>query len=149
MGLCGRREERVRRTRAGLGRQSQVVDFQYPIFLLEIWFESAETGSILRILLKASLSAHATRLFAVVLRGDLLYNRHPGFLLLIDEGERLIRRHRPRVIAERREFLFELRIVEDFGEIGADLGDDRRRRADRSRFVTMSLRSPPLAGFSH
>ena len=44
-------------------------------------------------------NAHATRSLAFVLRGDLLHNRHPSFLLLINEGERLIRRHRPRVVA--------------------------------------------------
>jgi hypothetical protein len=40
MGLCGRRGGRARRARAGSGRQSQAVNFQYPNFLSETWFES-------------------------------------------------------------------------------------------------------------
>src|SRR5580698_2891856 len=52
---------------------------------------------------------------------NLLQHRQPGVLLLLHEGEDLLRRHGARIAADIAEPLLEVRIADDFGQVDADL----------------------------
>src|ERR1700741_2637551 len=56
---------------------------------------------------------------------NFLQHRKPGVLLLRHEGENLFGRHGARIAADVAQPLLEVRIADHFGEVRADLADDR------------------------
>src|ERR1051326_4925694 len=62
---------------------------------------------------------------------DAIEYRQPRVLLVLDEGQHLLGRHRAGIAADIAEPGLKSGIVVDRGEVGADFADDRRRRAER------------------
>src|SRR5258708_39881362 len=71
---------------------------------------------------------------------NILQHRQPSVLLFLHESKNLLGRHGARTAADKSEPLLEIRTADHFGEVDADLADDRRRRAERRH---QHLPAPP------
>jgi hypothetical protein len=78
-----------------------------------------------------AIDANSARASSSLIFGDLIKDRLPRLLLLVNEGGGLGGRHRIGVAPQRRKLLLQFRVESDFAQVFADLVDDRLGRANR------------------